>query len=65
MNSQFLQEINFKLDLLPELTSKMDALPELVESVTSVESRVRGTILHKAIAITMLFYRSSTPFQRE
>lgn len=40
MNSQFLQEINFKLDLLPELTSKIDALPKLVESVTSVEAQL-------------------------
>ena len=40
MKSQFLQEINFKLDLLPELTSKIDALPKLVESVTSVEAQL-------------------------
>lgn len=43
-SAQFLQEINFKLDLLPVLSQKVNTIPELSDSIDAIQVQLSNII---------------------
>ena len=43
-SAQFLQEINFKLDLLPVLSQKANTIPELSDSIDAIQVQLSSII---------------------
>ena len=43
-SAQFLQEINFKLDLLPVLSQKVNTIPELSDSIDAIQVQLSNNI---------------------
>ena len=43
-SAQFLQEINFKLDLLPVLSHKVNTIPQLSDSIDAIQVQLSSII---------------------
>ena len=43
-SAQFLQDINFKLDLLPVLSQKVNTIPELSDSIDAIQVQLSNII---------------------